>query len=134
MTLTHSNSRLRAAVLLLLGGALLALVTACGGEDPVPAGSTARVGQIPAADLRIGECIEGPIEGNPDRGRAALCADAVALYRVSEVFQVADGVYPGADALQAEAEATCSATFLVLYPTEERWATGDRTVVCFEAK
>lgn len=123
---------MKTATIVLLACALFGLVAAC--SEPEFPMNTARVGQIPVNTLVVDECIEEPATENPDRARAALCAEAEALYKVSDVVEAEPGQYPGPEALRDVADESCASTkVLVMFPTEGRWVTGDRTIVCFIA-
>ena len=97
------------------------------------AGREAPSGMTDVDKLRDGDCIAGDI-GFFKRSFARVdvvpCSSAEATYRVSRMFTVGiDGdPYPGDAYVEKQAQKCADAA---LFPTEDVWDRGGRTVICF---
>lgn len=135
--------------LAIVGAALLTLVGCAQSVDRNEAGEvTAAVGNADVFALAVGDCFDDTSE---DAGEVELttipivpCADPHDV-EVYHAFDIADGDFPGQEAIDAEVE-TCleepftsfvglayaDSVFEVypLYPTEASWEQGDREVLC----
>ncbi|MFL5679833.1 MAG: septum formation family protein [Chloroflexota bacterium] len=103
-----------------------------------------------AADLKVGDCFDEPagVAETVDNVQHHPCTDA----HTSEIFYVGDmpdakgAAYPGIQAVEDFADASCGAAFDAyvgtgadaatldggyFYPAEDGWKSGDRTVSCY---
>ena len=131
----------RALVLGLLTALALVTLTACGGLIESITGNTS------VFSLEVGQCINQNIEGDSVSSIPVVdCAEA----HTGEIYalpQVADGEFPGEQALGTQAEQECTGPAFQSYvgmpyqdsaiyantllPTSESWASGDREIVCY---
>jgi hypothetical protein len=119
-----------------------------GGAEPVRGDDGQIIEENEAADvfsIRVGDCLNA-VGGGGEFSTVPVvpCSEP----HDSEAYasmQLSDGDYPGADAVQLEADAFCLdefASFVGLdfqesvldmtyfYPSEETWAQGDREILC----
>lgn len=119
---------------------------------------------VPARDAATGEVTQQTDNADVFQVRVGDCLNTGALDASTEItdvpvvpcaephddevyhaFELADGEFPGEDAILAEADATCVAQFAEfiglayeqstldywpMYPTEGSWENGDREVLC----
>ena len=131
---------MRFVVLLLVGAVLLG---GCG-PNRDESGALEGAQDVSALDLQAGDCFNGGGGAEISDVQGVPCGEA----HVFEVFAVAthdDGDFPGAEALQANAEEMCLADFeayvglsyeeskyvvQTINPSEETWEAGDRATLC----
>jgi hypothetical protein len=136
---------------LVLGGFVAAAVLTDESDDEIEAaidtqnastGGTASesdLGEVSTFDLRIGDCFRSEALLSSDEGEVAE-VDRVECDddwdgRVAESFLLEDGEYPGVAAIDSEVYTRCPAvTGYYLFPTEDTWDAGDRTVLCIELR
>jgi hypothetical protein len=121
-------------------------LTACSGEPEreEATGELQESGDVDVFDVQVGDCLGGETaEGEISSVEATPCTEPHA----EEIFAsvtVADGEYPGQEALDAEAE-KCVSEFTefvgmayeesvleinYMTPTEDSWALDDREILC----
>jgi hypothetical protein len=91
-------------------------------------------GERSVFDLREGDCIGSAPDGYIETVAAVPCSSAGATNRVTKLFMVdVDGPYPGDAYFDEQYYLYCdeNATYY-LWPSEDSWAAGDRTVICLE--
>jgi len=96
--------------------------------------------------IGVGDCLATAPDGSTVNSMPTLPCSAPHVYEVYSQFDVPDSAYPGAAALTGSADSGCDAAFAgfvgrpstesalaygFLYPSEQSWGAGDRTVVCF---
>lgn len=119
-----------------------AAVTSAGRDE---AGSIDRPGDVSTFSLRVGDCVNGVRDGVEVRTLPAVPCERPHESEVFAEFSLAQGNWPGPDAIDAEANNRCvqqlasyapaaaddpDLEVFYLHPTEQSWAQGDRTVVC----
>lgn len=128
--------------------ALALTVAACGGDGVARDGTGAitEAGDISVFDLRQGDCFDDPadLSAQVDTVRAVPCNEPHDN-EIYLAFDLSDGPYPGANAVDEEADARCFAAFepfvgvdyfeselefFPVTPTPDSWDAGDRTVYC----
>ncbi|MEL7977365.1 septum formation family protein [Isoptericola sp. F-RaC21] len=138
----------RAAVavvaLAVVGGAVAIGVTTARDRAaaPVPAAVTG-AREVNAVQLVLGSCLRDLPAGDVGRVTVAPCADEHAAQVVGRTDSAADAEWPGHDALVRKASASCGPellgaagrdveglSYVVLTPSEDGWAAGDRTGLC----
>ncbi|MGK3953223.1 septum formation family protein [Microbacterium sp. I2] len=153
--MTHNRARLALAGLVL---ATAAALSGCSLVDQlVPASEPVRDAQTDEvteandnADvfaIQVGDCLATADMGSVDEVTSipvVPCADPHDD-EVYYAYDLAEGEYPGEEAVKADADATCIPEFAnfiglayeesvldywPLYPTEGSWASGDREVLC----
>ncbi len=121
--------------------------TSCGGAQRGDTGQIEEAGSLSVFNFAVGDCFNDPSDGAEQISDVAAvpCADP----HDNEVyfkFNLADGPFPGDDAIDAEVEAECIPAFeayvgasydtsevyvFPVTPTQESWDTADdREVVC----
>jgi hypothetical protein len=133
-------------VMLWLAGSGLA---GCGSESSAPerdeSGQVMASGQVEALEIQVADCFNDAGLDAVEEVTVVPCTDPHD-YEVFHVFELADGAYPGVDAIEtswidgclARFEAFVGTTFeaslldiSAIYPTEETWnELGDREVLC----
>ena len=126
--------------------------SACGEDDSAQdastrddAGEVVEGGEVGAFRLEVGDCLAAEAVGVVESVPVVPCAEPHAS-ELFHSFLLADGDFPGDDAVIAQAEAGCVAEFdafiglayaesvwdvTILYPTEASWiGTTDREVLC----
>jgi len=109
---------------------------------PVPAAVTG-AREANAAQLVLGSCLRDLPPGDVGRVTVTPCGDEHGAQVVGRTDSAAGAVWPGHDALVRKASADCGpgllgaagrevegVTFVVLTPSEDGWAAGDRTGLC----
>ncbi|MGE9364978.1 septum formation family protein [Isoptericola nanjingensis] len=109
---------------------------------PVPAAVTG-AREVNAAQLVLGSCLRELPPGDVGRVTVVPCASEHGAQVVGRTDSAAGAVWPGHDALVRKASADCGPgllgaagredegpTFVVLTPSEDGWAAGDRTGLC----
>ena len=109
---------------------------------PVPAAVTG-AREVNAAQLVLGSCLRDLPPGDVGRVTVTPCGDEHGAQVVGRTDSAAGAVWPGHDALVRKASADCGPdllgaagheveglTFVVLTPSEDGWAAGDRTGLC----
>lgn len=141
----------RAAVavvaLAVVGGAVAIGVTTARDRAtaPVPATVTG-AREVNAAQLVLGSCLRDLPPGDVGRVTVVPCADGHTAQVVGRTDSASGAVWPGHDALVRKASTDCGPgllgaagrdveglTFVVLTPSEDGWAAGDRTGLCLAA-
>ena len=132
------------AALAVVGGAVAIGVTTARDRAtaPVPAAVTG-AREVNAAQLVLGSCLRDLPPGDVGRVTVTPCGDEHAAQVVGRTDSAAGAVWPGHDALVRKASADCGPdllgaagrevdglTFVVLTPSEDGWAAGDRTGLC----
>lgn len=95
--------------------------------------------------IKVGDCLnDGAVSGEVSEVPTIDCAQPHDSEAYASVM-VAEGDYPGEDAIFAEADASCASTFETYvglpyadskfeisyyFPTEATWADGDREILC----
>jgi hypothetical protein len=109
-------------------------------------GEIIKGGDLTAADLGVGDCfdLKDPAADEIDEVTAGPCSDAHE-YEMFFVGAMPEGSYPADEAMDAFFEANCTGAFdayigkayadsklevFTLYPTEEAWRAGDRSMQC----
>lgn len=118
-----------------------------GSGDSGNSGSTGSSGatDVDVFSLRVGDCMNvEPFSGSTETVPVVPCNEPHSD-EIYDVFDIADGVYPGEDAVIDIADRGCYDSFAGfvgmayedsvldfwnLYPTEGSWADGDREVLC----
>jgi hypothetical protein len=112
-----------------------------------PTGEIDRSGDMVASELRIGDCFDFKDSDfeSVDNVASVPCSEPHA-YEVSHVAIMPEGTFPGVSAIDAFAEGACFDSFDAyvgrsfvasalgvswIYPGEDAWAAGDRTIQCF---
>jgi hypothetical protein len=129
-----------------LAGALMGAAVACSSDAARDdAGQAVQVADVPSSRLGVGDCIAGRVEPGVDRLVGVPC-DAPHGAEAYDAWVLPDRDHPGDEPLATAAEQGCVARFAgfvgeayerselevaSLTPTDEAWAAGDRTVVCF---
>lgn len=135
---------------------LLLLLVGCSafGSGPTrdDSGQVVEAGELEPFDLRIGDCFNnagtegaGGEEEGVDTVMVVPCSE-LHDYEVYHTFDLADGEYPGVDAIEGAWTGGCLAEFELfvgtsfdqsifeisaIYPTEATWnEVGDREVIC----
>lgn len=147
MSLTTSALAKRLAVVLTVGAAAMAL-TGCsilnqvtGPIDVNPSDGT----DTDVFSIKVGDCLnDGNLEGQVTTTPVIDCAEPHDSEAYASVL-VADGEYPGDQAIFDQADTECGAAFATYvgidwsesslnfsyyYPTTESWANGDREILC----
>jgi len=109
---------------------------------PVPTAVTG-AREVNAVQLVLGSCLRDLPPGDVGRVTVVPCADEHGAQVVGRTDSAAGAVWPGHDALVRKASADCGPevlgtagreveglTFVVLTPSEDGWAAGDRTGLC----
>lgn len=128
--------------------ALALVVAACGDDSPArdSDGSIIEAGDISVFELRVGDCFDDPedLSTQVETVRAVPCAEPHDN-EIYHAFDLADGPYPGVNAIDEEADETCLAAFetfvgvdyfesslefFPVTPTPQSWESNDRTVYC----
>ncbi len=132
------------AALAVVGGAVAIGVTTARDRAtaPVPATVTG-AREVNAAQLVLGSCLRDLPPGDVARVTVTPCGDEHEAQVVGRTDSAAGAVWPGHDALVRKASADCGPdllgaagrevdglTFVVLTPSEDGWAAGDRTGLC----
>lgn len=96
-------------------------------------------------DLEVGDCIAQSLEGDSVSTVPVVPCSQEHNQEVYAIELIADGAFPGSDAVSEQARQVCRAEFEVfvglayddsdlylntLYPTEGSWGGGDREIVC----
>jgi hypothetical protein len=142
MTLRPFARTARPAARAALVGLLVLAAVACG-DDGGPGAEQVPDARRRADGIEVGDCYDEPAD---DRGQvAAIPCDQPHDNEAYAAFQLADGDYPGDDAVLADASARCLERFGgfvgigydqsgfdvdALTPTRLTWDDGDRKVVC----
>ena len=105
-------------------------------STPVPRATNESLSaEIPSVDMEEGDCINSTLpEGISIETVDIVACDGVWKYRVLNTFDVAhSGPYPSIAYFSQQASANCDRRFTyMLYPLEESWKLGDRTVNCLQ--
>lgn len=114
------------------------------GPERDGSGRVVAAGQVEVLALEVGDCFDNPVAGEVELVTAIPCVEPH-TFEVFHSFDLADGAYPGAEAMGglwmdgclAEFEPFVGSPFAdstldvsAIYPTEESWGEGDREVVC----
>ena len=130
-------------VILLGGGAVASFVTNAGRSDT---GEIVNDGDMMATDLRVGDCfdLKDPTAEEISDVTARPCTDPH-QYELIWTGSMAEGAYPAKSAFDAFMESNCFSAFDAyvgtafedsvldiywLYPLEDGWNSGDRSVQC----
>lgn len=130
------------AVLTLTGCSLLEAAT---NETPRNrSGQVVKGGDADVFTVRVGDCLNDT-EADEVVTVPIVPCDQEHDFEAYSSFQLADGGYPGEDAIFERGDAQCRADFAefvgvdweaseldfrYFYPTEESWSSGDREVLC----
>lgn len=125
------------------GGAVAGFITNASRSST---GDITKGGDLTSNDLRVGDCwdMKDPTADTIDNVAAKPCSDAHE-YEVYYIASMPEGAYPGESAFTDYVDATCVPAFQTyvgtaydgsdldiswLYPGDDGWAAGDRTVEC----
>lgn len=108
-------------------------------------GEIVESGEVGAFRLQVGDCVNGAMSGEVSSVDGVPC-DEEHQFEVYYAFDILGSDFPGAEAVQEEAQTTCLEQFepfvgatyaesiydiTALWPTEESWdMVGDREVLC----
>ena len=134
----------RVLVALTLGAASIALVGCSGSGGNTPA-ATNTADSTDVFTIKVGDCLnDADVQGEVSEVPTVDCAqphDSEAYASIT----MADGEFPGADAVKTQSESGCTEKFnsfvgvdygtskldySYYYPTAESWAQGDREILC----
>lgn len=141
LTRTLAALAIAAASFGLAGCSLLGNIVA----DPAPSSDPTNGTETDAFAIAVGDCLnDGGIEGEVSTVVVIDCAQPHDSEAYSSI-QVADGDYPGEQAILDQAEKDCLAdfntfaginydqstlSFSYYYPTQGSWENGDREILC----
>ena len=128
---------------LVVGGAVAGFITNASRSST---GDITKGGDLTSNELRVGDCwdMKDPSADTVDNVTAKPCGEAHE-YEVFYIASMAEGTYPTQDAFIAYIESTCVPAFETyigkaydvssleiswLYPGNDGWTAGDRTVEC----
>ncbi|MFI2105049.1 septum formation family protein [Isoptericola sp. NPDC019693] len=138
------RAALAVVALAVVGGAVAAGVTTARerATTPVPA-AVAQARDVNAVQLVLGSCLRDVPPGDVGRVTVVPCTDEHVAQVVGRTDSATGAVWPGHDALVRKASADCGPgllgaagreaeglSFVVLVPSEDGWAAGDRTGLC----
>jgi hypothetical protein len=138
----------RALAVLFIGATSVALAGCSllggGSADPSPSGQSTD-NSTDVFTIKVGDCVnDSAAQGEVSTVPKADCAQPHDGEAYASIM-MADGEFPGADAVRTQSEAGCTAQFNTFvgvdygtsalsysyyYPTAESWAQGDREILC----
>jgi hypothetical protein len=103
-------------------------------NEGLPPESPSEQGDTSVFDLREGDCIGSVKDGYLETVEKMSCDRAEATNRVTNLFTVSvDGSYPSEAYFDEQYVLYCDINAAYyLWPSEDSWAVGDRTIICLE--